>query len=373
MKVKTANLLLAFASAMWIGVALVMGISAYVHGGNNSAIVISSANSSNSTYIYCVGDSGNGAQNRTFYAQITPNRIGQWSNTTSYPVGVDDVGCDIYNNYIYCTGTNATQQENQSYFAKLYPTGIGNWTATTPYPFPASYQSCSAYRGYIYCVGDWWYPKQNATEYAPISNNGIGQWVNSTPYPQPFYWGTCSINNGYIYCIGGKGVKHSPGEDDSIVAKVTTPNETRTFFAPVSDKGIGQWEETTPYPVPFTLDGCPIYNNKIYCLGADNSTGHDVWYANVSSSGIGSWIPTNSTPVGFIQTGCDIYAGHIYCVGSRDPNSKGHQTWYAPIQSDGGIGKWTATTPFPIPFYGDSYCEIPGSGGGWTSGGGPQN
>lgn len=324
------------------------------------------------TYLYCVGDSGHGHENLTFYAPLTKGGIGQWHNSTSYPVGVDDVGCDIYNGYIYCTGTNDTTSENQSYYANVSPSGIGSWIKTTSYPFPTSYQSCSAYNGYIYCIGDWQFLHQNATEFAPISRAGIGKWMATTPYPQPFYWGSCSINNGYIYCVGGGGLKHYSFEPDNQVVQDITQNSTYTFFAPVSSAGIGNWTMSTPYPVPFIMDGCPIYNNRIYCIG-DGLYQNLVYYANVSASGIGNWIRTTNTPIPFEQSGCDIHNGYVYCVGSRANGTAGNQTWYTRISANGSIGGWSPTTEFPLPYYGDSYCEIPGSGGGWTSGGGPQN
>jgi hypothetical protein len=335
--------------------------------------VVRTNTTANTTYIYCVGDSGHGNQNLTFFAPLTSGGIGQWHNTTGYPVGVDDVGCDIYHKYIYCTGTNATFLENESYYAPISGSGIGNWTRTTSYPFRVSYQSCSAYRGYMYCVGDWWYYEQNATEYASISDSGIGQWRNSTPYPIPFYWGSCAISNGYIYCVGGAEVKHAIGATDYDV-DIVIQNRTSslTFFANVSSDGIGQWKPTTPFPTEFTLDGCSIYDSYIYCLGGNAYNENQTYFAPVSGNGIGKWTQTTNAPFALIQGGCDIHDGYIYCVGSRDNTSSGHQSWYARVSSS-GISNWTETTPFPIPVYGDSYCEIPGSGGGWTGGGGPQD
>ncbi|MDE1855389.1 MAG: hypothetical protein KGH57_03685 [Candidatus Micrarchaeota archaeon] len=364
MKLGFAELLFALASVAFVAFATTMSVHAYLAPQNVT---------SNSTYIYCVGDSGHGSQNLTFYAPITTNGIGQWHNTTPYPVGVDDVGCDIYHNVVYCTGTNATSSENESYYAGLSPNGIGNWIATTPYPFRASYQSCSAYRGYIYCVGDWWYPKQNATEYAPLSGSGIGQWMDSTPYPIPFYWGSCAISNGYIYCVGGAQVLHQVGaEDDDVFSIIGNRSSSLTFFANVSGRGIGKWKQTTPYPEPFTLDGCSIYNSYIYCFGGEGGGNNLTYFAHVSSGGIGQWMRTTDAPIPLVQTGCAIHNGYVYCVGSRDSSSAGHQSWYAKVSGD-GVGNWSKTTPFPIPVYGDSYCEIPGSGGGWTGGGGPQD
>ncbi|MHB1830269.1 MAG: Kelch repeat-containing protein [Candidatus Micrarchaeaceae archaeon] len=335
----------------------------YLHALNNSTGGILN-------YIYCVGDSGHGGQNLTYYAPILASHsIGTWKQTTSYPVGVDDVGCDIYGSYIYCVGTNATLRENQTYYARISSSGIGNWTETTPYPVRFTYGSCSAYRGYIYCVGDWAIPS-NQSYYAALSDSGIGNWIKTTSYPTPFYWAGCSINRGYIYCVGGPGIAHTLGEPDMGV--ISTPNLSMnaTYFARVSSSGIGVWNATTRFPVRFILNGCSIYNNYIYCIGLGNW--NLTYYAKVSAIGIGNWIETTSIPIRIIQGGCSAYDDYLYCVGSRDNSSAGHQTWYAPISSN-GIGNWTASTPYPIPVYGDSYCEIPGSGGGFTGGGGPEN
>ena len=328
-------------------------------------------NSTNS-YIYCVGDSGYGNEDLSYYAPISANGIGRWVQTTSYPVGVDDVGCNIYGNHIYCVGTNDTLSENQTFYARISGNGIGNWTAGPSYPVPTTYQSCSAYRGYIYCVGDWHIPS-NYSYYAKILENGsLSRWSSTTRYPIPFYWGSCSINKGHIYCVGGPDVSHYPGEADIQVMNSSNKNYSLTYFATVSANGIGAWSETTPLPRPFFLNGCSAYNNYIYCIGGLPNPGN-AYYAPLSDSGIGNWSRTTSLPIDNQQGGCAIHLGYVYCVGSRDASTAYHQVWYAKIMNDGGIGNWTETTPYPIPVYGDSYCEIPGSGGSFTGGGGPEN
>ena len=93
-----------------------------------------------------------------------------------------------------------------------------------------------------------------------------------------------------------------------------------------------------------------------------------VYYAPVSSTGIGAWQATTSYPVAMFEAGCSIYNGYIYCVGtiSKSPYT---QVYYAAISST-GIGAWTSTTSYPVAMY-EAYCEIPGSGGGFYGGGGP--
>jgi len=155
----------------------------------------------------------------------------------------------------------------------------------------------------------------------------------------------------YIYCVG---------------TDATSPY-TQVYYAPVSSTGIGAWTSTTSYPVGMNGAGCSIYNGYIYCVGgASPST--EVYYAPVSSTGIGTWTSTTSYPVAMNGAGCSIYNGYIYCVGTT-AGGAGTYVYYAPVSST-GIGTWTSTTSYPVAMY-YAYCEIPGSGGGYLGGGGP--
>jgi hypothetical protein len=114
--------------------------------------------------------------------------------------------------------------------------------------------------------------------------------------------------------------------------------------------------------------GCSIYNGYIYCVGTDGASPYNyVYYAPISSTGIGTWTSTTSYPVAMNVAGCSIYNGYIYCVGEALPPNT--QVYYAPVSST-GVGPWTSTTSYPVPML-DAYCEIPGSGGGYLGGGGP--
>ncbi len=56
-------------------------------------------------------------------------------------------------------------------------------------------------------------------------------------------------------------------------------------------------------------------------------------------------------------------SGYIYCVGFAN------YVYYAPISST-GVGSWISSATYPVGM-GSAYCEIPGSGGGFYGGGGP--
>lgn len=345
-------------------------------GVNSTGILNSSSRTANQTnqtaipYIYCIGDSGTGGENLSFYGRLSSTGITNWTMMRPYPVGEDDAGCATYGGYIYCVGTNTTQTGQEAYYAKISPKGVGPWMNTTNYPVPGWYTGCSAYNGYLYCVGDRWLgwnvtttpylsstdlavgPGQRSTYYAPISSSGIGAWKPTTQYPIPFFSAGCAIYNGYIYCVGDFNQTYG----------------TRTYFAAVSSSGIGNWTQTTPFPENFSFSGCQIYYGRIYCEGGFSNL---TYYANVSSSGIGNWIPTTPFPEQVLyEGGCDIYNGYVYCVGNRWNDSAGNQVFYANVLPGGGFGQWQPSAPFPLPIYGDSWCVTPGSGGGFLSGGG---
>ncbi|MEM0149158.1 MAG: hypothetical protein QW346_02745, partial [Candidatus Micrarchaeaceae archaeon] len=302
-------------------------------------------------YIYCVGRYTS-PSTQVYYAPVSSTGIGTWTATTSYPVTMYDAGCSINNGYIYCVGTDGASPSTQVYYAPVSSTGIGTWTATTSYPVGMRGAGCSIYNGYIYCVGSGASP-YTQVYYAPVSSTGIGTWTATTSYPVGMYEAGCSINNGYIYCVGTGGA--SP--------------YTQVYYAPVSSTGIGTWTATTSYPVAMYSAGCSIYNGYIYCVGTGGaSPSTQVYYAPVSSTGIGTWTATTSYPVAMYYAGCSIYYGYIYCVGTGGTTSY-NQVYYAPVSST-GIGTWTATTSYPVGMY-DAYCEIPGSGGGFYGGGGP--
>jgi len=205
-------------------------------------------------------------------------------------------------------------------------------------PYPAAYTLGTPISGYLYLQFTDIYGTNEvnniATVLTKVTATGSGGATTST-----------STTIQYIYCVG------------------TLAASTQVYYAPVSSTGIGTWTSTTSYPVPMVAAGCSIYNGYIYCVGRYR---YSVYYAPVSSTGIGTWTSTTSYPVGMINAGCSIYNGYIYCVGSY---TSPYAVYYAPVSST-GIGAWQATTSYPVAMQ-DAYCEIPGSGGGYYGGGGP--
>lgn len=317
-------------------------------------------------YIYCVGDAAIYPNNATYYAALSGLGVSNWTNTTSYPARLVNAGCSISGNYIYCVGSQVPASNNQknstAYFAPISNYGIGNWTQTTSYPIANFSQAgCSAYNNYLYCVGGGAYNSSNHSYYASLSSSGIGQWRPTTPYPTGLYDAGCSIYKGYIYCVGNSYFQSGSKFNASIAQRVE--------YAPVSSSGIGDWISTTPYPRWFFGAGCTTYNSTIYCvgnqgvpIGANDSL---VFFAHIlNNGGLGTWVQTTSYPANFSDAGCVAQAGYLYCTGGLDANAT-QSTYYAQINQN-GVGAWNQTEDYLQPIFG-AYCDVAGESGGFYS------
>ncbi len=313
-------------------------------------------------YTYCVGNGGS-RPNATYYSTLSAAGIGSWNATTDYPVPILGAGCSISGNYIYCVGSAEVLNGSAgpTYYAPISNEGIGSWRPTTNYPIPFSFGGCSISNNYIYCVGGGNYNSSYAAYYAPVSNSGIGTWKSTTRYPTGLYDAGCTISNNYIYCVGS-----------GYLANISSANITSlqdVYYAPVSSSGIGNWIPATMYPVPFYGAGCSIYKSRIYCVGNGYSylgSSSSAYYTNITGSGaLGQWKQTTGYPVRLSNAGCTMYNGYIYCVGSSSGNDT-ELTYYAPLAQN-GVGTWTGTTSYPAPIF-FAYCTTPGSSGGFYSG-----
>jgi hypothetical protein len=158
---------------------------------------------------------------------------------------------------------------------------------------------------------------------------------------------------------------------DLILFKSLSKN---TFYANISISGIGYWQQTTSYPVPFGGGSCTTTNGYIYCIGTNNLTSSsDVYYAKLSPNGIGQWQKTTSYPTRFSGGQCNIYNAYMNftkpnnsLIGSSSAAESyinsfysqhfGSYNYYAPV-SNSGIGTWKQITIPKQPINGDS-CVI---------------
>jgi hypothetical protein len=298
------------------------------------------ANSTTTTvdYTYCIG-SGTYPYNQSYYTAFEPQidfygpTSGRWTATQSYPISVIGPSCTISNGYIYCVGgySNGTSTSS-AFFANVTINGIGNWTSTTNYPVPFSKAGCSSYNGYIYCVSDSNSLYANATYYAKLSPNGIGPWKATSPYPNNISGPSCTIYNGYIYCVGGL--------NTTSAYSAYLPVSPISYYATVSQSGIGPWTKTTAYPLNLYNDSCNSYLGYIYCIGGSDSFAALMSINYTSALGV--------TP-GMSESQVESIAKQsLYGIINQTESLDSNRTavYYAPI-SKTGIGKWNLTYPYP--------------------------
>jgi hypothetical protein len=231
------------------------------------------------------------------------------------------------------------------YYAPLSSSGVGQWTNTTSFPGGIRSQSCVTSASKIYCLGGYT-PSvvSNAVYYATLSSSGVGQWTRTTDYPVPVWAQSCAASTNGIYCVGG--------------ITATAGQSRNVYFAPFALSGIGQWVNTTGYPVGVRQQSCVTTDSDIFCIGGFSSKA--VYYAPISSSGVGPWTNTTGYPVlrgaaGVNSASCVTLGSDIYCVGGFISNAVNH----APFTSS-GLGRWTNATNYPASMWGAS-CAASGS------------
>jgi hypothetical protein len=115
-------------------------------------------------------------------------------------------GCSGLGGYIYCVGgqDSSGNPTPNTYYASVSPEGLGTWTQSTSYPIPVIAQSCSTASTYLYCVGGL-VPGGASTSsvyYSGLSPSGIGSWQQGGSYPTGLAT-TCVASSSYVYCVGG--------------------------------------------------------------------------------------------------------------------------------------------------------------------------
>jgi hypothetical protein len=282
--------------------------------------------------------------------QASAASLGQWTSTTNYPIHVAGDSCVTYSGNVYCVGgfdANGNDYDDV-YYAQLSASGTGSWSAATPYPEKLDSAACFTESVSIYCVGG-----ENATQVldnvytTSISSSGLGEWSSAAAYPQAIASASCVVYSGYVYCVGGFNML---GE-----------GSTSTYYASISS-GLSSWMTTTPYPFAVYTVPCVVQANYIYCVAGQQEnmlagTGANtnfptaqVYYAPLSSSGIGSWSPSSAYPQALASPSCLAYSGDVYCLGGYGLTELSNTNTYSSPVSSSGVGPWTVSTPYPLPF-----------------------
>ncbi len=221
--------------------------------------------------------------------------------------------------------------------------GVAIWNYSTFFPTQVQQQSCTSSMGYVYCIGGFILSSYginvtNSTFYAALTSNGFGSWIASEPYPVAVQSSSCVAANGYLYCIGGF-LSNFTVKSGNITMK-ELQHSNQTYFAPLTDSGIGAFLSSTPYPMAASGLECVPGNGYIYCGGAGSA-----YYAPISSNGIGTWDEATNNSAPMQNSYCSSFNGYIYCI-SASMVGNASSAYYARL-SGTGIGAWQVATPYP--------------------------
>jgi hypothetical protein len=248
-----------------------------------------------SGYVYCLGASGAAA---SYFAALSANGLGEWVATTPYPAPpVNNPACVASQGYVYCVGQvyngpNWYDYVQGVYFAPLSSSGIGAWTQTTALPRENFGGTCVASSGYLYCIYD-----QSNAYFAPISSNGIGAWTETVGPPEAS--AGCFGAGDLVYCVSAGSSAAGAGS--------SAFQEGPSYFAPMSDGGLGSWTATTALPTPI-FSNFAVAGTKVYYLAVPTLV------AALSPSGISSWTPTFNPPGSWWASTCFAYENYLFCV-----------------------------------------------------------
>ncbi len=359
-----------------VGILLFYGLASYLISqspsvgsdvSNNTSNYVYRAGPTNITpyYLYCIGGIGTenvGMMNSTYYAQILNNgSISPWRASTPYKYSVGESSCIYNNGTVHCIGgynetslvteecwkrasgnwswncntypknttfsscvwynstaycavgliviNNAQRFSNLSYFAKIGMNGnITNWGRSSNYPVITWGTSCASSGSTVYCIGGYRNNTEKAEEvlnnayYATLTGNGILQWTPTTQYPVNISDPSCFVDSGHVYCVGGM-----TGTNSSLPASTNL-----SYYAPITQTGLGQWRATTGYPTSEVGSSCQDISGRVYCIGGGVFGGGGMppnpftysFSANISSDGIGQWKSINNYPVNALYSSC---------------------------------------------------------------------
>ena len=358
----------------------IYGIGNWIQTTSYPANIISQSCVSHSSYVYCVGGLGKITPlptNKTYYATLSSSGIGNWQQTTNYPLISNSlygqIKCVTNSSYIYCL-TAMIKFPNPSilslsspiqikviantYYAQLSSTGIGNWIQTTSYPNDSFSLNCVTAYGNIFCTNDQNFTGGvNSSYYAPMTSSGIGQWTQTTRYPIGISKSSCTESQGFMFCVGG-----SNGFPIN-----------NTYYAPLNSSGIGQWMQSVDYPINISKNSCVTTSGITYCVGGNefaisfNSTSptpqikfgptNSVYFSISSSAGVLGWYSTpNNYPLNVTAPQCVTNSSYIYCISGTGMTSSGNfvytnASYYAPLSTNFPSTTTSTTTTSTITIY----------------------
>ncbi len=199
---------------------------------------------------------------------------------------------------------------------------------------------------------------------AAAADGTVGSWTAGAALPEVVFYHAGATVNGHLYVLGGF---HYTDADGIAVSNVVYRSKVGADGAP------GEWQTATALPEPVFFPSAASWNGRIYVTGGWNGTNlvNKVYSAEVGEDGsLGPWVAQKSLPEA-VYTHAAVTDGTLYVLGGTVNGGADIQNtvYFAKINADGSLADWTATTPLPSPV--SNHGAVVANGrvfvlGGWT-------
>jgi hypothetical protein len=262
-------------------------------------------------------------------------------HAASVPAAHADVGTVAFNGFLYVAGGyDGAGGTANTYFAPLGADGsIGAFSTTTALPNATGAIGLAAIDSRLYVAGG----NIDVVSFAPINAGGtLGAFIATNGLTRAPYGQGLVASGGFLYAVGGA---HLDGAQN-----VTYFSDTSIGAINASD-GTVTWSSGVALPSSRAYHAVASDGSHLYVAGGLDAGG-PISEVLVSLSGNGSttvpWNVTTALPTARLGATAFTSGGFLFVVGGQDSTLNVlDDVLQARINSDGSLGAWIKTTPFP--------------------------
>lgn len=241
------------------------------------------------------------------------------------------------------------------------------WDREAPLPERLQGHTAAAAYGHIFVIGGLkGFAEDRRAVYSDdvfsteIKGTHLGEWKRAPSLPRPLGYHAAATFNDLIIISGGQ-----------------TPTDSSTVYkAQVSEKGdMEGWKTAGELPKPMRGHSSVMVKDRLFVLGGHNDQAYfeDVFSAPMGRDGrLGEWELTTPLPLPLVHFGVVEHNGRIYVFGGQDERDDLHTEVYSTEAAGPKLGDWRKEAPFPVPLSrmtvnrADKRIVVTGGGFGWA-------
>ena len=241
------------------------------------------------------------------------------------------------------------------------------WDREAPLPERLQGHVAAAAHGYIFVIGGLErFAEGSRAVYSDdvfsteVKGPHLGEWKRVPSLPHPLGYHAAVTHKDLIIISGGQ-----------------TPTDRSTVYrAQVTEKGdLDGWKTAGDLPKPMRGHSSVMVEDRLFVLGGHNDQTYfaDVFSAPVDRDGrLGEWEFTTPLPLPVVHFGVVEHDGRIYVFGGQDERDDLHPEVYSAEAAGARLGDWRKEAPFPVPLSRmtvnilDERIIVTGGGFGWA-------